>query len=102
MIMKFKDHPNAQAKMIINEDGSMELQSYETIVVKVDREGWLRIVTMRNPKTGELSMTTGHHISWFLRELGIKYQPYQLAKQLYFDNAEMNVGTGEIRVHMTL
>lgn len=102
MIMKFKDHPHAQAQIIINEDGSMELQSYETIVAKVTRDGWLRIITIHNPKTSELSKTTIQHISWFMREMGIKYQPYQQAKKLYFDNAEMNVSTGEILVHMML
>ena len=71
MIMKFKDHPHAQAQIIINEDGSMELQSYETIVAKVSRDGWLRIITIHNPK-------------------------------LYFDNAELNVSTGEVLVHMML
>lgn len=96
MTRKFKDHPNAQACVIESEDGYKALQSYQTIVAEVDTEGWLRINTMEDPNTGKLSKTTGHHISWFLRELGIKYQPYQLAKQLYNDNAQMNVYTGEV------
>lgn len=89
MMRKFKDHPNAQAWIIENEDGYKALQSYQTIVAEVDTEGWLHI-------NGLYSMTTRKHIGWFLRELGIKYQPYQLAKQLYGDNAQMNIYTGEV------
>ena len=89
MMRKFKDHPNAQAWIIENEDGYKALQSYQTIVAEVDTEGWLHI-------NGLYSMTTRKHISWFLRELGINYQPYQLAKQLYGDNAQMNIYTGEV------
>lgn len=89
MTRKFKDHPNAQACVIENEDGYKALQSYQTIVAEVDAEGWLRI-------NGLYSATTRKHIGWFVRELGIKYQPYQLAKQLYNDHAQMNVYTGEV------
>ena len=86
MTRKFKDHPNAQAYVIENEDGYKALQSYQTIVATVDEEGWLHI-------NGLYSATTRKHIGWFMRELGFTYQ---LAKQLYNDNAQMNIYTGEV------
>lgn len=86
---KFKDHQYAQAQINTYSDGSKALQSYATIVVEIDPEGWLKV-------NGLYSMTTIRHIGWFMRELGFTYQ---LAKQLYNDNAEMNIETGEVRFH---
>lgn len=93
MTRKFKDHPYAQAWITENDDGYKALQSYDTMIAEVDTEGWLRIITMNNPKTGEPSHTTIRHLGWFMRELGFTYR---LAKTLYGDNAQMNIYTGEV------
>ncbi len=86
MTRKFKDHPYAQAYIIETPNGYMALQSYHTIVVEIDHEGWLHV-------NGLYSMTTIRHIGWFMRELGFTYQ---LAKQLYNDRKEFNIYTGEV------
>jgi hypothetical protein len=86
MIIKFTDHKYAQAHMEpIN--GGLALYSYTTCVATL-QEGWLHI-------NGLYSMTTRRHIGWFMRELGPF--TYQLAKQLYEDNKEFNIWTGEVR-----
>lgn len=94
---KFKDHPFAQAHIEefdtpVN-DYVKILVSYSTTIATIDKEGWLRIHTLENPNTGKLSHTTIRHLGWFMRELGFTYQ---LAKQLYYDNKEMNIHTGEV------
>lgn len=86
MIIKFTDHKYAQAHMEPIH-GGLALYSYTTRVAEV-RDGWLRIF-------GLFSMTTRRHIGWFMRELG-KFN-YQLAKQLYEDDKEFNIYTGEVR-----
>lgn len=86
MIIKFSDHKYAQAHMEPIHNG-IALYSYTTCVAEVSN-GWLRI-------NGLYSMTTRKHIGWFMRELG-KFD-YQLAKQLYEDNKEFNIYTGEVR-----
>ncbi len=83
---KFNDHPYAQAQINTYYDGSQALQSYNTIVVEIDSEGWLHV-------NGLYSRTTIRHIGWFMRELGFTYQ---LAKQLYNDRKEFNIYTGEV------
>ena len=83
---KFADHKYAQAQINTYLDGSQALQSYNTIVVEIDNEGWLKV-------NGLYSMTTIRHIGWFMRELGFTYQ---LAKSLYNDNKEFNIHTGEV------
>jgi len=83
---KFNDHKYAQAQINTYPDGSQALQSYETIVIEIDAEGWLHV-------NGLYSKTTIRHIGWFMRELGFTYQ---LAKALYLDNKEMNIHTGEV------
>ena len=84
---KFADHKYAQAQINTYSDGTVALQSYSTIVVKIDPEGWLTV-------TGLYSMTTIKHIGWFMRELGFTYQ---WAKTLYKDNKDFNIHTGEVR-----
>ena len=84
---KFKDHPHAQASIIENIWGEKALKSYHTIVIEIDPEGWLKV-------NGLYSMTTIKHIGWFMRERGFTYQ---LAKQMYLDNKEFNIYTGECR-----
>ena len=85
-IRKFADHKQAQATIIVYDDGRQMLVSYVTPVIEIDNEGWLRV-------NGLYSMTTIKHIGWFMRELGFTYQ---LAKQLYNDRKEFNIYTGEV------
>ena len=85
MIIKFTDHKYAQAHMEPITNG-IALYSYTTRVAEV-REGWLHVYVL-------YSMTTRRHIGWFMRELGFTYQ---LAKQIYEDNKEFNIYTGEVR-----
>ena len=86
MTRKFKDHPYAQACVIECDDGYKALQSYETIVIEINKEGWLHVNGLYTP-------TTIRHIGWFMRELGFTYQ---LAKALFYDRKEMNINTGEV------
>lgn len=80
-------HSYAQAKEYHYFDGTVALISYTTPVIVITPEGWLHC-------TGLYSMTTIKHIGWFMRERGFTYQ---LAKQLYKDNKEFNIYTGEAR-----
>jgi hypothetical protein len=80
-------HEYAQTYVRIWEDNTVELVSYVTTVIVITPEGWLHV-------NGLYSMTTIKHIGWFMRERGFTYQ---LAKQLYNDNKEFNVYTGECR-----
>ena len=84
---KFTDHKYAQAQINTYPDGTQALQSYSTIVVEIDPEGWLKV-------NGLYSMTTIRHIGWFMRELGFTYQ---WAKALYYDRKVFNIETGEVR-----
>ena len=85
MVRKFKDHPYAQARIIEKDKSNMTLVSYETEVAQLEND-WLSVSYIK-------TATTRKHIGWFMRELG---QTYQLAKQLYLDNAKMNIKTGEV------
>lgn len=69
------------------ENGTVQLVSYSTTVIEIDKDGWLTV-------NGLYSMTTIKHIGWFMRERGLTYQ---LAKQLYNDNVKYNIYTGEIK-----
>lgn len=80
-------HEYAQARENYFEDGTVQLQSYSTIIIEIDPEGWLHC-------TGTYSMTTIKHIGWFMRARGMTYQ---LAKLLYLENKEYNINTGECR-----
>ena len=80
-------HNYAQAHEYHYFDGTVTLISYTTPVITITPEGWLSC-------TGTYSMTTIKHIGWFMRERGFTYQ---LAKQMYLDNKEFNVYTGECR-----
>lgn len=81
------NHPYANTHIRIWNDNTVELISYTTTIIKITPEGWLSC-------NGLYSMTTIKHIGWFMREGGFTYQ---LAKQLYLDNKEFNVYTGECR-----
>lgn len=80
-------HDYAQAQENYFDDGTVQLQSYSTIIIEINPEGWLHC-------TGTYSMTTIKHIGWFMRERGLSYQ---LAKALYLNNDEFNIYTGECR-----
>lgn len=82
--MKFKGHENAQA-YVITDGTDMILVSYTTSVITL-RDGWLHV-------NGLYSATTRKHIGWFMKELGFSYQ---LAKQIYNDNMDFNIYTGEV------
>ena len=89
MTRTLKDHQYAQAHIITHDNGSVDLISYNTRVITVDRDGWMDI-------TGLYSRTTIKHIGWFMREM---YNlTYQFAKEAYQYNRIMNVYTGEIRM----
>lgn len=80
-------HSYANSHVRIYNNNKVELVSYTTTVIEIDPWGWLTV-------NGLYSRTTIKHIGWFMRERGFTYQ---LAKQLYLDNKEFNVYTGEIR-----
>lgn len=80
-------HDYAQAQENYFDDGTVQLQSYNTVIIEINPEGWLHC-------TGTYSMTTIKHIGWFMRERGLSYQ---LAKTLYLNNDEFNIYTGECR-----
>ena len=86
MVIKFTDHKYAQAHMEPIKNG-LALYSYTTRVATL-QDCWLRI-------HGLYSLTTRRHISWFMREIG--GFSFQLAKQLFEDNKELNIMTGEVR-----
>ena len=80
-------HEYAQARENHFDDGTVQLQSYSTIIIEIDPEGWLHV-------TGLYSMTTIKHIGWFMRSRGLTYQ---LAKQMLYDHKDYNIRTGEVR-----
>lgn len=80
-------HKYAQTHVINYEDGTVVMMSYTTPVILISADGWLKV-------NGLYSRTTIKHIGWFMRERGLSYQ---LAKQLYNDNMQMNIHTGEVK-----
>lgn len=84
---RLNGHRYAQAQVNHYNDGTIALQSYNTIVVEINAEGWLKC-------NGLYSRTTINHIGWFMRELGLTYYN---AKQSYIDDMELNIHTGEWR-----
>ena len=80
-------HEYAQARENHFDDGTVQLQSYSTVVIEITPEGWLHC-------TGLYSITTIKHIGWFMRERGFTYQ---LAKQCYVEGKEFNIYTGIFR-----
>ena len=80
-------HQHASTHVRIYADNTVELWSYTTRIITITPDGWLSC-------TGLYSMTTIKHIGWFMRERGMNYY---LAKQMYLDNKEYNIKTGEVR-----
>lgn len=95
-IKKLSRMPYATAHVEIDDDGNINLFSYVTLVVTIDKDGWLTC-------TGTYSPTTRKHISAFMREY-VTYPngncgEYQTAKEAYLRGFDFNVNTGEIRFH---
>lgn len=84
MIKKFEGHEKAQA-YVLTDGANMMLVSYTTPIITLN-DGWLHV-------NGLYSATTRKHIGWFMKELGFTYQ---LAKQIYNDNMNFNIYTGEV------
>ena len=84
---KFEGHESAQACKNYYNNGTVQLQSYSTIVIEVTPDGWLSVNTL-------YSRTTIKHIGWFMREYGLTYQ---LAKRCFEDDKQYNINTGECR-----
>ena len=80
-------HKYARSYVIYYEDGSVTMVSYTTPVIEISADGWMKV-------NGLYSRTTIKHIGWFMRERGLSYQ---LAKQLYNDNMQMNIHTGVVK-----
>lgn len=80
-------HKYAATHVCEFEDGTEQLISYTTVVIEITPEGWMHC-------NGLYSMTTIKHIGWFMRERGMTYQ---LAKNIYTNNKEYNIYTGEYR-----
>ena len=87
-IKKLSAMPYAQAHVEITADGEINLFSYETLVVSVDRDGWVYC-------SGLYSMTTRKHISAFAKEY---CQPldFHTIKKVYNDDMVINMHTGEV------
>jgi len=84
--VKFKEHTSAQASINYYTDGTVALQSYQTIVVEV-RENWIKV-------NGLYSATTRKHIGWFAKMFNLTYRDL---KQLYEDSKIYNMSTGEYK-----
>ena len=91
--MKLSGMPYASASVYKNTDGSMELYSYKTMVIFIDKDGWMEC-------TGTYSTTTRKHIGSFMRNevSAMSGHPlgYYAAKYCYENNVKMNIYTGEI------
>lgn len=84
---KLKYLPYAQAGIRVISPNCVQLVSYETIVIEIDR-GWLVV-------NGLYSMSTRRHISAFVKEWlpGVTYQDI---KALFENGEKLNIHTGEI------
>ena len=86
--------PYAQAHTEKHEDGTFDLISYRTLVVRINPEGWLEC-------TGLYSRTTIKHIGAFMRNEVSKLSGHNLdyytAKRCYLNNETMNIYTGEVK-----
>lgn len=78
---------DANALVIIEKDGTINLVSYETIVAIIDSEGWLLI-------KGLYSKTTKKHIGAFMQEFcNLEFED---AEKIYDNAWLLNIHTGEI------
>lgn len=92
--MKLQSMPYASARVYKNTDGSMELYSYQTLVIFIDKDGWMDC-------TGTYSATTRKHIGAFMRNEASKLSGHKLdyytAKRCYLNNETINIYTGEVK-----
>jgi len=92
-IFKLKSMPYAQAGVWEYDNGTIELHSYQTMIIRIDKNGWMEC-------TGTYSPTTRKHIGAFMRnEVSKKSQhalDYFTAKRCYENNERMNIYTGEV------
>ena len=82
--------PYAQAGIVYHDDGSVDLISYETLVIRIDGAGWLEC-------TGTYSQTTRKHIGAFMRELTGGRYDYYTVKECYENSMMFNIRTGEYK-----
>jgi hypothetical protein len=91
--MKLQSMPYASAHVNRYSDGSVDLISYVTRVISIDKNGWLEC-------TGTYSATTRKHIGAFMRNevsaMSGRNLNYYTAKRCYEDNVKMNIYTGEV------
>ena len=91
--MSLASMPYASAHVNRYSDGSVDLISYVTRVISIDRDGWLEC-------TGTYSATTRKHIGAFMRnEVSAMCKhplDYYTAKHCYENNVKMNIYTGEV------
>jgi len=87
-------HPYAQARVIIEDNGTIHLISYATRVITIDSDGWLDC-------SGTYSNTTRRHIGAFMREYVSlpdgERGNYYMAKAAYEHNYCFNIYTGEVK-----
>lgn len=92
-IFKLKSMPYAQAGVWEYDDGTIELHSYRTMIIRIDKDGWMEC-------TGTYSPTTRKHIGAFMRNEVSKKSNHPLnyytAKNLYLNGLRMNIHTGEV------
>lgn len=90
---KLPSMPYASAHVTYHDNGDIDLVSYYTRVITVDRDGWMEC-------TGTYSATTRKHIGAFIRDIVNPLSGHDLsyytAKALYNDGMKMNVHTGEV------
>ena len=82
------EHEYSQCKILVRKDGTILLQSYNTIVCSIDTEGWLDC-------SGLYSRTTIKHIGWFMRNYGNGCSYYD-AKYAWKNSCVVNTKTGEV------
>ena len=87
IIKKLSGHEYCQAHIICHDDGTTDLISYSTLVIRVFPSGWLEC-------TGLYSRTTIKHIGYFMRQIGRSYYD---AKKAYTDSLFFNPTTGEYK-----
>lgn len=87
-IKKLSAMPYAQAHVEIDDDGSVYLFSYTTLVAGITADGTCYC-------NGLYSMTTRKHISAFAREYASPLTYYSF-KMMYEENITINMETGEV------
>ncbi len=86
--MRMPEHEYAQCKILVRNDGTLLLKSYNTIVCGLTKDGWLDC-------SGLYSRTTIKHIGWFMRYFGNGCSYYD-AKYAWKNDCVVNTKTGEI------